>query len=104
MVIISYGTIKNYIEHHNCNRVITDAFNNWYRAILASDWSNINEVKQLFNTVDYVGNNRYVFNIMGNNYRVVVMIHFKVRTIYILFIGTHVEYDKIDATKINFKK
>lgn len=104
MVIISYGTIKKYTVHNNCSKIVTDAFNNWYRVVLASDWYNINEIKQLFNTVDYVRNDRYVFNVMGNKYRVIVMIHFNVRTVYILFIGTHQEYDKIDVTKINFKK
>jgi mRNA interferase HigB len=51
-----------------------------------------------------VGNDRYVFNIMGNNYRIIAMIHFKVRTVYILFIGTHKDYNKIDAKTINYKK
>ena len=63
-------------------------------------------IKQLetFNTADSVGNDRYVFDIKGNQYRLVALIIFKVRTVFILFIGTHKEYDEIKADKITFKK
>jgi mRNA interferase HigB len=54
--------------------------------------------------MDAVGNDRYVFNIKGNNYRLIVLIIFKVRTVFILFIGTHNEYDKINASTVAFKK
>lgn len=57
-------------------------------------------MKQTFNSVDYVGNERYVFNIKGNRYRLVTMIFLDIRTVFIRFIGTHAEYSKIDATTI----
>lgn len=57
-------------------------------------------MKKDFNHVDYVGNDRYVFNIKGNTYRLVTMIFFDKRTIYIRFIGTHNEYDKVDCKSI----
>ncbi|RZK73606.1 MAG: type II toxin-antitoxin system HigB family toxin, partial [Pedobacter sp.] len=57
-------------------------------------------IKNDFNHVDYVGNDRYVFNIKGNTYRLVTMIFFDTRTIYIRFIGTHKEYDKVDCKNI----
>ena len=53
-----------------------------------------------FNSVDYVGNQRYVFNIKGNNYRLVVAVKFTPGLIYIRFVGTHDEYDRIDVTTI----
>jgi len=53
-------------------------------------------MRQIFNSVDAVGNDLYVFNIKGNNYRLIVRIIFRVRTIYIKFIGTHKEYDKVN--------
>ena len=61
-------------------------------------------MKNTFNSVDAVGNDRYVFNIKGNDYRLIALIILKVRTIFILFIGTHQEYDKIDASTEAFKK
>jgi mRNA interferase HigB len=72
-----------------------DALNNWYRVANMADWSNFHDVKEMFNSVDAIGNDRYVFNIRGNTYRLVAMIFFDVRTVYIRFIGTHAEYDKL---------
>jgi len=74
-----------------------DALNKWYEESKKADWNTFAEIKRTFNSVDYVGNDRYVFNIKGNNYRLVTMIFFDIRTVYIRFIGTHKEYDKIDC-------
>jgi mRNA interferase HigB len=97
MVVISYGTLKEFYVKYPDSK---DALNNWYRVTLAADWSNFHEVKKLFNTVDAVGNDRFVFNIRGNNYRLVAMIFFDIRTVFIRFIGLHKEYDKIDCSTI----
>ena len=56
-------------------------------------------IKQTFNSVDYVGNNRFVFNVKGNDYRLVAIISFNAKKVYIRFIGTHAEYDKIKDIK-----
>ncbi|MBS1590844.1 MAG: type II toxin-antitoxin system HigB family toxin [Bacteroidetes bacterium] len=60
-----------------------------------ANWKNFTDVLNDFNSVDKVGNDRYVFNIKGNSFRLVAMIHFDIRTVYVRFIGTHAEYDKI---------
>ena len=72
----------------------------WYRIVSKANWSNINDVRKTFNSTDYVGNDRFVFNIKGNKYRLIAKIQFNDRTIFIKFIGTHAEYDKIDASNI----
>jgi len=98
MVVISYGKLRSFFELHADSE---DALNNWYRLVLMADWSTYHEMKQMFNSVDAVGNDRYVFNIRGNNYRLVAMVFFDVRTVYIRFIGTHAEYDKLkDCSRI----
>ncbi|MDB5013903.1 MAG: addiction module toxin RelE [Daejeonella sp.] len=74
--------------------------NNWYRLVNDADWANYYEMKEMFNSVDAVGNDRYVFNIKGNSYRIVAMIFFDIRTVYIRFVNTHSEYDKIDCSTI----
>jgi mRNA interferase HigB len=104
MIIIIYTTIKHYLTENNCNQKVTDAFENWRNVIEETDFATLNQLKQVFRTVDYVENDRYVFNIMGNNYRLIVMIHFNVRTVYVLFVGTHKEYNKINAATITYKK
>lgn len=101
MVVISYKIIRDFSEKHKDSQ---DALNNWYSIMGKSDFANFNELRLIFNSVDAVGNDRYVFNIKGNTYRLVALIHFDVRTVYILFVGTHAEYDKIDASIIQFKK
>lgn len=93
MVVISYRTIREYTDLH---KDVEDQLNNWYVIAEKSDWANFNEVRQMFNSADAVGNDLYVFNIKGNTYRLIVRIIFRVRTIYIKFIGTHKEYDKLN--------
>ena len=92
MVIITIKTIQDYGKAH-INAV--DALNDWYIRTKLADWSNLNELKEDFPSCDYVGNVRFVFNIKGNRYRLIIIIHFDIRTVYIRFIGTHAEYDKI---------
>ena len=77
-----------------------ESMNRWYEITKKSNWANFSEMKKTFNSVDSVGNDRYVFNIKGNNYRLVALIFFDVRTIYIRFIGTHKEYDKVDCKTV----
>ncbi len=97
MVIISKTILKEFgLDHSDA----IDALNTWYLITKEQDWGNLAELKNTFNSVDYVGNDRYVFNIKGNRYRLIAMIFFDIRTMYIRFIGTHAEYDKIDASTI----
>lgn len=97
MVVISYGKIREFYEVHATAK---DALNNWYRLALQADWANFHEMKNMFNSVDAVGNNRFVFNIRGNRYRLVALIFFNIRTIYIRFVGTHEEYDSVNCSLI----
>lgn len=75
------------------------SLNFWYHTVTAKDWSNLNDIKRTFNSVDYIGNNRYVFNIKGNHYRLIAIISFNAKKVYIRFIGSHSEYDKIKDIK-----
>jgi len=65
-----------------------------------AEWQNLNDIKTDFNSVDYVTNERYVFDIRGNKYRVVAVIIFVGGVFSIRFVGTHAEYSKIDAKQI----
>jgi mRNA interferase HigB len=72
----------------------------WYEIVKQADWQNLSDVKNDFRMVDYVGNNRYVFDIKGNDFRIVVIIIFVSQKVYIRFVGTHDSYDKINAKEI----
>ena len=79
---------------------VLQPLNNWIERVENAQWKNHNELKLDFPSVDYVTNNRYVFNIKGNNYRIVVVLVFFAGELNIRFAGTHAEYDKIDAKTI----
>ncbi|MEN9303504.1 MAG: hypothetical protein RL264_1933 [Bacteroidota bacterium] len=72
----------------------------WYQEARQAEWKNPNEVKEQFRSASIVGNNRVVFNICGNKYRLVVKINYAAQWVFIRFVGTHKEYDKIDVTTI----
>jgi mRNA interferase HigB len=97
MVIISKAMLRIFCLRHPD---ATTALNDWYRLARIMQWATFAELRATFNSVDYVGNDRYVFNIKGNRYRLVAMIFFDIRTVYIRFIGTHAEYDRIEASTI----
>ena len=101
MVIISKTILNEFGRRH---AGAAETLNEWYAAVEEADWKNLNEVKARFNSVDYVGDNRFVFNIRGNHYRLVALIFFSVRTVYIKFIGPHAEYNRVDVRTIDQKK
>ncbi|MGC6421536.1 MAG: type II toxin-antitoxin system HigB family toxin [Flavobacteriaceae bacterium] len=72
----------------------------WYREMLKASWGSPNELKLTFANVSIVKNNRVVFNICGNKYRLVVEINYQRKWLFIRFIGTHKDYDNIDVNTI----
>jgi mRNA interferase HigB len=70
----------------------------WYLLCKERTWKNFSELKKDFRSVDAVGNDLYVFNVGGNKYRIIARIFFSVQLMYIRFIGTHAEYDKVSLT------
>jgi mRNA interferase HigB len=97
MVIIARSAITRFCEIHPD---AGDGLLQWFTRTTEADWGSLADVRRTFNSVDYVGNDRFVFNIKGNKYRLVALIFFDVRTVYIRFIGTHAAYDKIDVSII----
>ncbi len=96
MRIVSFKRIKEFSEKHNDAE---SPLNLWYYTVSSKEWNSLNDIKSDFNAVDYVGNHRFVFNIKGNAYRLIAIISFNARKVYIRFIGTHSEYDKIKDIK-----
>lgn len=96
MRIVTFKRIKKFSTKHADSE---NPLKYWYHTTKGKKWSNLNEIKKTFNSVDYVGNHRFVFNIKGNDYRLVAIISFNAQKVYIRFIGTHSEYDKISDIK-----
>jgi len=92
MRIFLYKTLVDYYTKHPESKI---ALEEWFRKTRQSEWNNFAEMKETFNSVDTAGNRRYVFNIKGNTYRLVAIVLFVPKYVYIRFIGTHAEYNKI---------
>lgn len=95
-------TEKTINEYARLNPQSKTALQDWVKKVKKAEWTCFADIKKTFNSVDYVGNQRYVFNIKGNDYRLrlVVVIQFRPKLVYISFVGTHKEYDSIDCTTI----
>jgi len=95
--IFAKSTLREYWEAH------PDAeqyLKTWYDTAINADWHNPADVKQTYSTASILKDNRVVFNIKGNSYRLIAKFNFKKQWIFIRFIGTHSEYNKIDANTI----
>ncbi len=97
MRIVTFARIREFsVIHPDAGIALRD----WYKKTEEGSWTNFSEIKKTFNSVDSVGNNTFVFNIRGNMYRLVAIVIFASQKVYIRFIGTHKEYDKIDCSNI----
>ncbi|OFX28149.1 MAG: addiction module toxin RelE [Bacteroidetes bacterium GWA2_31_9] len=98
MHIIKQKTLKEFWSIHND---VENQLKSWIFNIENSTWKSFNDVKQIYRSADLLKDNRIVFNIKGNDYRLIVKVNFDRGQVYIKFIGTHSEYDKIDANTVD---
>lgn len=97
MRIISRKILRDFWDKHpDCEQQLKA----WYQETCSAEWKSPNEIKKEYPSASLLAENRVVFNIKGNSYRLIVKINYEYQMIWIRFIGTHAEYDKIDATKI----
>ncbi len=83
-------------KHPDCEQQLKA----WYKEAEEASWKTPNAIKREYPSASILEKNRIVFNIKGNNYRLIVKINYHYQMLWIRFIGTHAQYDKIDATKI----
>jgi mRNA interferase HigB len=98
--IIALSTLKAFWENNKAYRDAREPVLAWYRHVQKANWSTPAEVKRDFRTATILRDGRVVFNIAGNKYRLVVWINYAYRVVYVRFIGTHAQYDAIDAQTI----
>lgn len=94
MQVLTKKVLRDYALRH---LDVSDELLQWFAKAEAADWANGAAVKQQFPDVDYVGGDRFVFNLRRNRYRLVVRIFFPARQVYIRFIGIHADYDRITS-------
>lgn len=97
MRIISRKKLREFWELHPDARQSLQA---WYEDAKQADWKTPADIKDVYRNASILSNNRVVFNIKGNRYRLVVAIQYKHGIVFIRFIGSHRDYEKIDATTI----
>ena len=100
MRVIALRTLKEFVERTPAYRDAREPTMAWYQQVLSADWSSPSEIKRDVASASILKDGRVVFNIAGNKYRIVVWIHYPYRVGYIRFIGTHRQYDQIDAQTI----
>ena len=97
MRVIAKSTLREFwLKHTDCEQ----ALKSWYNEANKSEWQHPNDIKKEYPSASILANNRIVFNIKGNSYRLIVKISYTYQMVWIRFIGTHSEYDKIDAVNI----
>jgi mRNA interferase HigB len=99
MNIIARGTINYYVNKYPGAKT---ALLTWYREFLKTDFTNFNELKAVYGNASIVANGRVIFNIKANDYRIITAVNFKQSAAYIIWFGTHKEYDAVNAETIAF--
>ena len=97
MRVISRKVLRSFpVEHADAKSQLES----WFHEARAADWKTSGDVKQQYPSASIVGSDRVVFDICGNKYRLVTRMNYQCRIVYIRFLGTHADYDRIDAQEI----
>ena len=97
MIVHGKEILETFVIKHAISKKSVDR---WLKVIEEATFNSFNDLKSAFPSVSYVGNERYAFNLKGNNYRIIAVIAFIGNAMVVRWIGTHAEYDKIDCSKI----
>ena len=107
MRIIARRTLREFVEGHRGYKdhsALKAGLDAWFDEVKKARWSSAADVKRSYATASIVSADRIVFNIKGNDYRLVVAVDFEKSIVWIKWIGTHREYDRIDVTKVDYEK
>lgn len=97
MRVIAYRALQHFWDSHPAAEQPLKA---WYDEARKAVWKQPNDIKAHYRNASFVGNNRVVFNIKGNDYRLVVAVAYRIGVVYVKFIGTHAQYDRVDAATV----
>lgn len=103
MRIIACGTLRRFVDSlagHKDQRAVKSALDAWFDEVSKAEWKNIADVRRLYATASVVSAERIVFNIKGNDYRLVVAVDFEKGIVWIKWLGTHKAYDGIDVMEV----
>jgi mRNA interferase HigB len=99
MRIIAKKTLANYWSKEP---IAKNALEEWYKTVEKADWTNHNDLKEQFGNASIIDNTRVVFNIHGNKYRLITDVAYPHHAVFITWVGTHKEYDKINVRNVQY--
>ena len=102
MRIIKEKTLSEYCKQ-NQYKPAKEAINAWIYEVRYSNWNNSNKLKSKYGNASIISSKRVVFNIKGNDYRLIVDIEYKLKIVFIVWFGTHKEYDKINTKTVKYE-
>jgi len=105
--IIARSTLKRFIEAqtgHRGHGALKSALDSWFEEVRKASWKSTADIKRVYRTASIVSADRVVFNIKGDDYRLVVAVDFEKNIVWIKWIGTHAEYDNIDVKTVSYEK
>jgi mRNA interferase HigB len=97
MMVISRKQLREFWERHPDSK---DTLESWYADIKQANWKNPSDIKTIYRNASFIADNRVIFNVKGNKYHLIVKVQYKFQIVYIRFVGTHEDYDGIDARTI----
>lgn len=95
--IFSKGTLRTFWQKHPDSE---DQLRSWHKVFSSTEFKSPNEIKALFGSADFIGDGKMIFNICGNHYRLIVKINYEKHLVFVLFVGTHKDYDKLEIEKL----
>lgn len=101
MRVIAVKTLRDYVKEFN---QAEQALFSWHEEATAAEWNNPNELKAQYRNASILSNKRVVFNIHGNSYRLIVDVEYRLNIVFVVWFGTHKQYDNINANTINYVK
>lgn len=97
MRVISKKTLVDFYTLHADAKTALEV---WYKKVKQEEWNNFSDLRRTFGSADNVGNKRVVFNIKGNDYRIVAIVLYDIKRVFVRFIGTRSEYDRLSEEQI----
>lgn len=97
MNVISLKKLREFYDIHPDSKAYLTS---WFKTVRKADWKDYNDVKEDFRSADFIADNRVIFNIKGNHYRLITRISFTHKRVMIKWLGTHADYDRINARTI----
>jgi mRNA interferase HigB len=102
MRIIKESTLTGYCKQNKYHQA-EESVKAWIYEVRFSTWNNANELKAKYGNASIISSKRVVFNIKGNDYRLIVDIEYKLKIVFVVWFGTHKEYDKIDTKTVSYE-